>query len=147
MRRIPMPSPNGTNYEGLFLAPRSAVAAYDGATNALMDKDDKPLADSGLAHRIMTACAGGLNMDDMGKLIETLVKAKMLTSAEAGMINSSLRDSASDDDDDPAMDRARRVGTTGLDSIDRRQYRKTADSAAEREFSKRFPSAIKLERM
>ena len=65
---------------------------------ALMNSENEQLADSGQAHRILKACAGSLDANDMGLVIQMLKDADKLSDSEANSIAESL-----DPDKEPGM--------------------------------------------
>lgn len=116
-----MPSPRGTNHERLFLGPR-AEAAYDAAegledgpgnASALTDNDGKPLVDSGTAHRVLTACIDRLNATDMGKVIDMLKEADMLSGDEVRTVTEAMKSGGGESDmaSDAAIMSRRRAQT------------------------------------
>ena len=85
--KTPMPSPNGSNYAGLYIGGR-VEAAYDAAP--LQDDDGKQMVDSSCANRILGAVADKLDLDDVSALIDAMADAGMMSPTEASAVKTMI---------------------------------------------------------
>ena len=149
----PMPSPRGTNHERLFVGSK-VEAAYDAAldddgpgdASSLTDDDGKPLVDSGVAHRVLTACIDRLNKTDMSKVVGMLKDGGMLKDDEVRSIEAAMNGGGGESDmasDAAIMSRRRAQVAAGQRpaSCLREPIRRQEYSAG---FHERFPNAHRL---
>ena len=90
---------------------------------ALVSESGAPLADSQLAHKILTSCSDSLDGAEMGRLIDILGAVNLLTKEEAKTLNASV--AKTDKEADPQMAGDRALRTVGNET----------------DFYKRFPDA------
>jgi hypothetical protein len=117
MKIVPLPSPRGTNFEGLYQTPRGG-SAFDAAPRRRA-RDADPDAVQGALGALQTHMKARMNGDDfaagselLGKLLEVLVPQD---------------DDTADPDDQAAEDRRKRMTGDG-----RPAFRRDPRSAAER---------------
>ena len=113
-----------------------------------MDADGAPIADSGVAHRVLVACIDRLSTSDMDRVVKMLVDADLLSKDEERAIGEGMKGGPAGGDPDMASDaaimsrrRAQVAAGQRPASCLREPIRRPGDVAG---FNERFPHATRL---